>query len=145
LGRKRIVELDPTDATSLRVALPFELLENFDKSIQGEFSSRSEAVRALIKEHIKMHEGGVEIAGKTPPMVYVRYSDHVIFRNVEDPKKFKPAVRDTIGFIEQEDEKYIRITWERPVRVMPFERDLPPTASGLVLLKSTIIKRRNLE
>jgi hypothetical protein len=79
---------------------------------------------------------------RPPPVVYVRYGDHVFF-NRGDPILMKPQVREAVGWLVYNCEDYIIISWDRDAD--------PPTlkggdqkASGLVLLRSDILELRTL-
>jgi hypothetical protein len=75
-------------------------------------------------------------------LVYVRYLDHVLFRNA-DAGLFKPALRETVGWLHCETADAIWVLWERSVEPLPHERS-PARESGLVLLKSDIVEMRRL-
>jgi len=75
-------------------------------------------------------------------IVYVQYLDHVLFRNA-DAGLFKPALRETVGWLHCETLDAIWVLWERSVKPLPHERN-PTKESGLVLLKSDIVEMRRL-
>lgn len=75
-------------------------------------------------------------------LVYVRYLDHVLFRNA-DAGLFKPALRETVGWLHRETADALWILWERSVEPLPHERS-PDEESGLVLLKSDIVQIHRL-
>ena len=75
-------------------------------------------------------------------LVYVRYLDHVLFRNA-DAGLFKPALRETVGWLHCETADAVWLLWERSVKPLPHERS-PDEESGLVLLKSDIVEIRRL-
>mgnify|MGYP005844832473 CR=1 FL=1 len=75
-------------------------------------------------------------------LVYVRYLDHVLFRN-SDASLFKPALRETVGWLHRETADAVWLLWERSVKLLPHERS-PAEESGLVLLKSDIVEMRRL-
>lgn len=82
-------------------------------------------------------------------VVYVRYWDHVLFKDV-DPRAYGPQVRETVGWLAEDNGDYIRIEWERFVdehggtkhRVEP--RNIKQRATGLVILKSCILELREV-
>jgi hypothetical protein len=74
--------------------------------------------------------------------VYVRYLDHVLFRNA-DAGLFTPVLRETVGWLHRETADAIWVLWERSVKPLPRERS-PSAESGLVLLKSEIVEMRRL-
>lgn len=67
-------------------------------------------------------------------ILYVRYLDHVLFRNSK-PSDYRPCIRETLGWLDYENDLAIRILWERSVTKLPHQRD-DGTSSGLVILKS---------
>jgi len=75
-------------------------------------------------------------------IVYVQYLDHVLFRNA-DAGLFKPALRETVGWLHRETAEALWLLWERSVKPLPHERN-PAEESGLVLLKSDITEMRRL-
>lgn len=79
---------------------------------------------------------------KPGSLVYVRYLDHVLFRNT-DLTLYKPALRETVGWLQKETSQAVWILWERSVKPLPNERS-PAKDSGLVLLKSDIVEVRLL-
>jgi len=75
-------------------------------------------------------------------LVYVRYLDHVLFRN-SDAGLFAPALRETVGWLHSETADAVWLLWERSVKPLPHERSTAEE-SGLVLLKSDIVEMRRL-
>lgn len=80
---------------------------------------------------------------KEPPLVRVRYRDHLLFRNI-DPEKTKPILRETVGWLWRESPEAVLILWDRSVSPLPQGR-IEPKASGLVILRSEIVSLRRLE
>ena len=80
--------------------------------------------------------------GNAGALVYVRYRDHVLFRNA-DASLFKPALCETVGWLYCETADALWLLWERSVKPLPHERS-PTEESGLVLLKSDIVQMRRL-
>ena len=79
---------------------------------------------------------------RTGALVYVRYRDHVLFRDIE-ANLCRPWTRECIGWLDYEDEECVRILWER------FAMPDPPNESkvrgtGLVILKRTIVEMHRL-
>ncbi len=76
-------------------------------------------------------------------LVYIRYLDHVLFKDV-DPATFSaPFMRETVGWLDFENNDYLRILWER------FAMPNPPSetklrATGLVILKTAILEMRRI-
>jgi len=72
--------------------------------------------------------------------VYVRYKDHVIYRNVQEPLA-EPIERETIGWLTKQNEEIILIEHDRTIQ----ETSLPcGQGNGLILLKSCILEIRRL-
>jgi len=75
-------------------------------------------------------------------VVYVRYRDHALFRDV-DPDTWHPFVRECIGWLAFENDEYIRVVWERFAE--PNEPEgAKQRAVGPVILKSAILELRRL-
>lgn len=84
--------------------------------------------------------GKVELNEK-PCLVYVKYLDHVEFRNA-DPSLLKPCVREVVGWLVRETEEAICLCHDMAVKPLPFEK---PTESGFIILKSDILDMRRIE
>jgi len=80
---------------------------------------------------------------KCPPLVYIRYRDHVLFRNA-DPSLFQPSIRETVGWVVKEDGTALWILWDKSVDPLPHERT-QPAESGLVILKTEILEIKRIE
>ena len=72
-------------------------------------------------------------------VVYVRYLDHVLYRNTPKPVE-EPAERETIGWLAHENDELICIENDRTIDELPYSNG---SGSGLVLLKSCIIEIRS--
>lgn len=72
--------------------------------------------------------------------VYIRYKDHVLFKNVAKPIE-DPAERETVGWLTQETDELLCIQHDRTAEN---PRHSSGTASGLLLLKSCILEIRML-
>jgi hypothetical protein len=73
--------------------------------------------------------------------VYVRYKDHVLFRQVKE-HVIGHAERETIGWLIGEDLETMCIHWDRNVRRFPHQKT--SFNSGLLILKSCILEIRML-
>ncbi|MGD6809850.1 MAG: hypothetical protein ACQCN3_09150 [Candidatus Bathyarchaeia archaeon] len=71
-------------------------------------------------------------------LVFVRYVDHVLY-NRASASVMRPQVRKAVGWLVYECEQYITIVWDSDDEA-PKLRGGDPKASGLVLLKSDILK-----
>jgi hypothetical protein len=71
-------------------------------------------------------------------LVYVRYQDHAIFRNMY-PDMAKPIVQEAWGQLDHDDPEYIRLI---VARYQEPEKDgkQAAKATGLVIVKSTILE-----
>ena len=78
---------------------------------------------------------------KKSKLVYVRYLDHVLFRNA-NPGQIKLIERETIGWLAKEDERSILLVWDRPVKLLRGIKE--KSCSGLLILKSDLIEVREL-
>jgi chemotaxis signal transduction protein len=70
-------------------------------------------------------------------LVFVRYVDHV-FYNRSSAIAMQPQVREAVGWLVYECDRYVTISWDRDAEP-PTLRGGDPKASGLVLLKADII------
>ena len=80
---------------------------------------------------------------KISPLVYVRYLDHVLFKDVDPGVFSRPFTRETIGWLENEDDDAIQIIWERFAGADSQEKT-KQKATGLVILKNCIQEIRYL-
>ncbi len=71
-------------------------------------------------------------------LIFVRYVDHVVYSR-NSAMAMKPQVREAVGWLIYECEDYLTLTWDRDADP-PTLRGGDPKASGLVLLKSDILK-----
>jgi len=77
-----------------------------------------------------------KVARGTP--IYVRYKDHILFKDVK-AEDCLPWIRETRGWLDYEDDKCIRIIWERSCQPhLNVEATLRQT--GIVILKATILE-----
>jgi hypothetical protein len=72
--------------------------------------------------------------------VYIRYKDHVLFKNVAKPVE-DAAERETLGWLTQETDELLCIQHDRTAENPHCSSG---TASGLILLKSCILEIRSL-
>ncbi len=85
--------------------------------------------------------GGVEASSQSPSshsnrLIYLRYKDHVLFRN-SDPKLYEsPNIRETLGWLLHETNEALFIIHDRSVK--PFPNEVRET--GLIILKSDILE-----
>jgi hypothetical protein len=72
--------------------------------------------------------------------VYIRYKDHVLFKNIEQP--LDDAVeRETIGWLSKQTDEIMLIEHDRTV---PDDQIPSGSGSGLIILKSCIIEIHEL-
>lgn len=75
-------------------------------------------------------------------MVYVRYVDHVLFKDSE-ASRYRPWTRECVGWLDYEDEDHVRIVWERFAMPDP-PNESKPRATGLVILKKAVLELRKI-
>lgn len=68
--------------------------------------------------------------------VYVRYKDHVLFKNIQQPIE-EAIERETIGWLTKQTDEIILIEHDRTI---PNPQIPSGQGSGLIILKSCIIK-----
>jgi len=86
---------------------------------------------------------GLRLSSLAPgSLVYVRYRDHVLFKDV-DPSLYRPWSRETIGWFDYEDQECLRLVWERFAMPDP-PNEAKPRATGLVILKKAIVEMRRI-
>ena len=80
-----------------------------------------------------------EDTGTSPlnPLVYVKYKDHVIYKNIQQPMA-KAAERETVGWLTNQNDEIMLIEHDRSLRVKG------GGVNGIVLLKSCIMEIRLL-
>jgi hypothetical protein len=54
------------------------------------------------------------------PIVYVRYLDHVLFKDMDPAACSEPFVRGTVGRLASENEGAIQVIWERQAGYVKF-------------------------
>lgn len=74
------------------------------------------------------------------PIVYIRYKDHVLFRNTAKPVN-DVAERETVGWLTHENKEHVCVEHDRTIENLQYTSG---TGSGLVLLKSCILEIRAL-
>lgn len=72
--------------------------------------------------------------------VYIRYKDHVLFKNIQQPLE-EAMERETIGWLSKENSEIILVEHDR---TMPNVELCSGQSNGLIILKSCIIEIRNL-
>lgn len=83
------------------------------------------------------------IEPKFKGVTFIRYLDHVLY-NRTSALAMKPQIRETIGWLVYECERYVTIAWDRDAGP-PTLHGGDPKASGMVILKSDILEIKNLE
>lgn len=73
-------------------------------------------------------------------LTYIKYRDHVLFKKCNH-SDMKPSVREIVGWLVLETGEAIYICCDRSVEPLPFEK---PSGSGLVILKSDVLERREI-
>ncbi len=72
--------------------------------------------------------------------VYIRYKDHVLFKNIQHPME-EAMQRETIGWLSKENSEIILVEHDR---TMPNAELCSGQSNGLIILKSCIIEIRKL-
>ena len=72
-------------------------------------------------------------------IVYVRYLDHVLFKDMDPNAYAKSFTREAIGWLDYEDGDCIRLVWERFAEPNP-RGGARQRATGLVILKRAILE-----
>ena len=77
-----------------------------------------------------------------PPgsVVYVRYKDHVLYRNIRNPVE-EAVERETVGWLTRENGEIILIEHDRTPQCLQLPRG---SGSGVIILKSCILELRSL-
>lgn len=75
-------------------------------------------------------------------LVRIRYRDHVFYHR-SDPVAISPQTRETIGWLVYEGPDYVIISWDRDAGP-PTLKGGDPKATGLVILRSNILERREI-
>ena len=73
-------------------------------------------------------------------LVFIRYKDHVLFKDAE-ATEYRPWTRETVGWLDYQDEEFVRIIWER------FHQPNPPEnarlrSTGLSISRNDIVEIR---
>jgi hypothetical protein len=92
-----------------------------------------------ISETEKSKEAFSNLSSSDVP-VYVRYKDHILFKNLADPIE-EPMERETIGWLTKQTDEIMLIEHDRTISNIQFHGNRD---SGLVILKSCIIKIHTL-
>jgi len=93
-------------------------------------------------------EGGGGKRGKFPDeydkegkeignIVYVKYADHVLYRNINS-EKICPVIRETLGWKINEGMDFIQICWDKSV--IHQESEIIDSNSGLLIMKNDILE-----
>jgi hypothetical protein len=72
--------------------------------------------------------------------VYIRYKDHVLFRNVVNPLE-EAVERETIGWLNKQDNEIMLIEHDRTIPNLQLQMG---QSTGLIILKSCITEIREL-
>ena len=73
-------------------------------------------------------------------VVYVRYKDHVLYRNIRNPIE-EAVERETVGWLARENGEIVLIEHDRTPRCLQLPRG---SGSGVIILKSCILELRSL-
>ena len=68
-------------------------------------------------------------------LVYVKYRDHVLFRNF-DSSKIKSSIREVVGWLTSQNTENICICCDKAVNPLPNEK----RESGFIILKTDVLE-----
>jgi hypothetical protein len=93
---------------------------------------------AASRESSENHGKEIDLGeiGKKAAPIYVKYRDHVLFKNC-NPAEMKPCTREVIGWLVSENPEAILICIDQPVNPLVHEKI---TATGLVILRNAILE-----
>jgi hypothetical protein len=80
------------------------------------------------------------MATDTGSLVYVRYKDHVLFKNIQQPIA-EAVERETIGWLTKQNEEIMLIEHDRTI---PNAQVPSGQGSGVIILKSCTLEIRKL-
>ena len=73
-------------------------------------------------------------------IIYVRYKDHILFRN-SNPELYKsPNIREAVGWLYEETDEILVLILDKSVKQLPHET----SRVGLTLLKSDILEKKEI-
>ena len=81
------------------------------------------------------------MSGRKPSLLYVKYKDHVEFRNA-DPNRLTESTREVVGWLVGETVETMCLCCDRSVEPVPF---MKPSESGFIILKSDVLEVRRTE
>jgi len=89
-----------------------------------------------------MGKKGAALAMASPEgsLVYVRYKDHVLYKNIQQPIA-EAVERETIGWLSKQTDEIMLIEHDRTVASAQF---VGGQGNGVIILKNCIIKMREL-
>jgi len=79
------------------------------------------------------------LSREKPSLVYVKYNDHVEFRNTNPSRH---SVREAVGWLVGETDEDLFLLCEKSVKPLPSER--PPRLS-FTILKSEVVEMRRIK
>lgn len=74
-------------------------------------------------------------------LVYIKYKDHVLFRNSNPKLYFDVHVREAVGWLIYDSDESLCISNDRSVQHIPYEA----CESGFSLIKSDIIELKEIK
>ena len=78
-------------------------------------------------------------------IIIVRYFDHVLFKDaLISSDALRPVVRETVGWLDFENEEFIRLVWERFSEPVSGD-DSRLRTTGLAIRKSDVIELRRVK
>ena len=76
--------------------------------------------------------------------VHITYYDHLLFKNVKEERDLAPIIRETVGWLVEDGDGYIKLLWDRSVKKLPHERS-QDRISGMIILKPLILEIREVD
>ncbi len=75
-------------------------------------------------------------------LVFIRYRDHVLFKDA-NAEQYRPWTRETVGWLDYQDDEFVRIVWER------FHEPNPPDnaklrSTGLSISRNDIMEMKRV-
>ena len=75
-------------------------------------------------------------------VVFIRYKDHVLFKDV-DAQDYRPWTRETVGWLDHQDDEFVRIVWERFLEPNPPE-NARLRSTGLSISRNDIMEMKRV-
>ncbi|RLG48347.1 MAG: hypothetical protein DRN90_03650 [Thermoproteota archaeon] len=77
-------------------------------------------------------------------LCYIQYYDHLLFKNVKEDRVLAPVIRETVGWLVEDGDGYIKLLWDRSIEKLPQERS-QDKISGMIILKPLILEIKEVD